>query len=55
MISELIKSRDVAGLKDYMARNGLVLDGNRIVPRDAAAKAALLKQAGFWNQRQQAR
>lgn len=54
-LKELIDARDVEGVRRYMAEHNLVLEGSRIVPRDAATKAQLLARSDFWNQRQQAR
>lgn len=38
-----------------MAEHNMVLDGNRIVPKDDAAKGKLKGLSSFWHQRQQAR
>lgn len=54
-LTEAIKASDVAQIRRIMTANNLVLDGQRIVPRDSAAKAAAQAQAAFWGQRQLAR
>lgn len=54
-IHDLIKARDVNGLKAFMAEHRLVLKDNKIVPADDPAKARLKELSGFWDQRQQAR
>jgi hypothetical protein len=54
-LQELVKARDVAGIKAFMAEHKLVLDGNRIMPADDASKDKLKGFSAFWHQRQQAR
>lgn len=54
-IYDLIKSRDVEGIKAFMAEHDLVLDGTKIVPRNELVAKKLKALASFWNQRQQAR
>lgn len=54
-IHKLVENGDVAGIRAYMDEHGLKLDGNRLVPKDEAAKSNLKYQAEFWGQRQQAR
>lgn len=54
-LEQLIKNRNIEGLKTFMADHNLILKGNKIVPRDEETIRNLRKTADFWNQRQQAR
>lgn len=54
-LKDLIKDGDAQGIKKFMGENNLVLDGNKIVPRDESVVPALKARAAFWDQRQQAR
>lgn len=54
-LQDLIKARDVEGIRAFMKEHNLVLDGTKIVPKDDVAKKRLTELKSFWNQRQQAR
>ncbi len=55
MLQELIKARDVEGIKAFMAEHRLKVEGGKIVPIDSASSKKIKDLEGFWNQRQQAR
>ncbi len=51
-LKRLVAIGDVIAIKIFMNQNNLVLNGNKIVPKD---KEALQEKAKFWDSRQQAR
>lgn len=54
-LSDLIKQRDIAGIKVFMNEHNLMLVGNKIVPKDESSKIKLKGLSLFWDRRQQAR
>jgi hypothetical protein len=54
-ITELIKNKDVEGLRAFAVENNMVVKEGKLVPRDEASKKSLHARATFFNNRQQAR
>jgi hypothetical protein len=50
-IEEMIKLKDVIGIRNYMKENHLKIEGNKIVPADSYAQ----EQKHFYSGRQQTR
>ena len=53
-LKELVEQKDVAAIKEFMAKHDLEVVKGRIVPKPAVI-AEFKVAAAHWNQRQQAR
>lgn len=54
-LHDLIKNKDVAGIKAFMMEHNLKIEGNKIVPKNDNAQKYLKEKMKFWDQRQLAR
>lgn len=51
-IHQLIKNKDIDGIKQFMRDNSLKLEGNKIVPENEQSKQNLNNKKNFYNQNQ---
>lgn len=54
-LQDLVKARDVEGIRRYCKENGFSVRDGRLVPKDQQTKKRLTDQIDYWDQRQQSR